>query len=230
MDFLVRLFHTLFPLTQEKMNDFIQYVGPGRFHVVVFLILFCETGLVVTPFLPGDSLLFTLGAIGVGEGAAFSLAGMGVLVVVAALLGDNTNYWLGRRLGPAVFRKEDSRLLNKKHLMKAQAFYEKYGAKTIILARFVPIVRTFAPFVAGVGRMSYPKFLMFSVVGALAWVGICLSAGAAFGQIPWVKQRFELVVVAIVLISVVPIGVEVLRARRSHGKAFAPIMGDDGRH
>lgn len=229
MDFFIRLFHTLFPLTQEKLNDFIQYVGPGKFHVVIFLILFCETGLVVTPFLPGDSLLFTLGAIGIHEQAAFNLVGMCFLVLAAALLGDNTNYWLGRRLGPAVFRKEDSRLLNKKHLMKAQAFYVKYGAKTIILARFVPIVRTFAPFVAGVGRMSYPKFLFFSVVGAIAWVGICVSAGAAFGQISWVKQRFELVIVAIVVISVLPIAVEVLRAR-SHAKRLQPMMSDDGRH
>lgn len=217
MDFFSRLFHTLFPLTQEKLNDFIQYVGPGKFHVVVFLILFCETGLVVTPFLPGDSLLFTLGAIGVHEQAAFSLVGMSLLILAAAFLGDNTNYWLGRRLGPAVFHKEDSRLLNKKHLNKAQAFYEKYGAKTIILARFVPIVRTFAPFVAGVGRMSYAKFLLYSVVGAVAWVGICISAGALFGQIPAIKKHFELVVVAIVVISVLPIGVELLRAR-AHAK------------
>jgi membrane-associated protein len=229
MDVLTRLFHTLFPLTQEKLNDFIQYVGPGKFYVVVFLILFCETGLVVTPFLPGDSLLFTLGAIGVHEQAAFNLVGMALLILFAAFLGDNTNYWLGRRLGPAVFRKEDSRLLNKKHLMKAQAFYEKYGAKTIILARFVPIVRTFAPFVAGVGRMSYAKFLLYSVVGAVAWVGICISAGALFGQIPFIKKHFELVVIAIVVISVLPIVVEVLRAR-SHAKGFEPIMSDDGRH
>src|SRR4051812_18141666 len=226
MDFLSRLFHTLFPLTQGKLNDFVQYVGPGKFHVVLFLIIFCETGLVVTPFLPGDSLLFTVGAIGAHPDAAFNVWTMGALLLLAALLGDNTNYWLGRRLGPAVFHRDDSRLLNKKHLVKAQSFYEKYGAKTIILARFVPIVRTFAPFVAGVGRMDYPKFLLFSVAGGVAWVSICVGAGIAFGGREFVQKHFELVVLAIIVISVIPMAVEVLRAR-SHRQGFEPKMESD---
>jgi membrane-associated protein len=136
------------------------------------------------------------------------------LIVLAALLGDNVNYWLGRRLGPAVFRRENSRLLNKKHLVRAQEFYEKYGSKTVILARFVPIVRTFAPFVAGIGRMNYLRFLAFSFVGAVAWVTICVSAGYYFGQFEFVKKRFEVVIVAIVVISVLPMAIEYLNARR----------------
>src|SRR4051812_35875870 len=214
MDFLSRLFHTLFPLTQGKLNDFVQYVGPGKFHVVLFLIIFCETGLVVTPFLPGDSLLFTVGAIGAHPDAAFNVWTMGALLLLAALLGDNTNYWLGRRLGPAVFRREDSRLLNKKHLLKAQSFYETYGRKTIILARFVPIVRTFAPFVAGIGRMNYGRFLLFSILGASFWVTVCITAGYKLAQVAFIRKRFEVVVLIIIAISVLPMVVEFLRARR----------------
>jgi membrane-associated protein len=135
-------------------------------------------------------------------------------LVCAALCGDNVNYWLGRRLGPAVFTREDSRLLNKKHLLHAQTFYEKYGSKTVILARFVPIVRTFAPFVAGIGRMNYARFLLFSLIGAVAWVSICLSGGYYLGSKPFFKKHFELVIVAIVLISILPIGIEFLNARR----------------
>ena len=218
MDLLTRLFHALFPLTQEKLNDFVNYAGSGKFHVIIFLIIFCETGLVVTPFLPGDSLLFTIGAIGAHPESAFHLPVMAVMLVVAALLGDNTNYWIGYRLGPKVFSREDSRLLNKKHLIRAQSFYEKYGAKTIILARFVPIIRTFAPFVAGVGKMNYLRFLFFSVLGAVAWVSVCLVAGYFFGQLDFVKKHFELVIVAIVVISVIPIAIEYLRARKEHGR------------
>lgn len=231
MDFLNRLFHTLFPLTQKGLNEFVAFVGPGTFYVTIFLIIFCETGLVVTPFLPGDSLLFALGAIGAAEDAAFSLPLMTLLAIVAAVLGDAANYWIGHRLGPAVFRREDSRLLNKKHLLRAQEFYEKYGAKTIILARFVPIVRTFAPFVAGVGRMSYPRFLFYNVIGGIAWVLICVSAGWLLGNVQFVQKRFEVVVIIIILISVLPMAWELWRARKkSRAEGFAPIMDDDGRH
>ena len=125
------------------------------------------------------------------------------------------NYWLGRRLGPAVFRREDSKLLNKKHLTKAQDFYAKYGSKTIILARFVPIIRTFAPFVAGIGRMNYARFLIFSVVGAVAWVSVCLIAGYKLGSLPFLKKHFELVILAIVFISLIPMIWELLRARQA---------------
>lgn len=238
MDLLSRLFHTLFPLTQDKLQVFVTDVGSTTFHVVLFAIIFCETGLVVTPFLPGDSLLFAVGAVGAHPESPYSVVGVGVLLVLAALLGDNVNYWLGRKLGPAVFSAEDdvliaspvdpaavryepvqpkrslkSRLLNKKHLKKTQSFYEKYGAKTVIMARFVPIVRTFAPFVAGVGQMNYFRFLAFSLVGAIAWVSICLAAGYSLGQVSFVKKHFEIVVLAIIVISVLPIAIEYLRHR-----------------
>jgi membrane-associated protein len=178
------------------------------FYSVVFAIVFAETGLVVTPFLPGDSLLFFLGAM-TGQGdSAISLPLLFVLLTVAAVVGDAVNYAIGYRLGPAVFRYERSWFFNKKHLLRAQAFYEKYGSKTIILARFVPIIRTFAPFVAGIGKMQYRRFAFYNVLGAVLWVGLCLSAGYFFGNIPWVKEHFELVIVAIVIISVMPMVIE----------------------
>lgn len=226
LDLLVRLFHTLFPLTQEKLNQFITFAGVGRFEVLLCLILFCETGLVVTPFLPGDSLLFAVGAIGAGREAVFDLPLVGLALFGAVLLGDNTNYWIGRKVGPAVFVGERSRFFNKKYLMRAHAFYETYGAKTIILARFVPIVRTFAPFVAGIGAMSYLRFLLFSMVGAAAWVSICIGAGALLGTIPFVKQHFEVIAIAIVVISVLPIGIEWLKHRNSVASATNQVEAD----
>src|SRR5206468_5683012 len=142
-------------------------------YVVLFAIVFCETGLVVTPFLPGDSLIFAIGAVA-ARNIGIDIAVVAPLLVLAALCGDNVNYWLGRRLGPAVFKRESSRLLNKKHLTQAHDFYEKHGSKTIILARFVPILRTFAPLVAGIGKMNYARLLLLSVVGAVMWVSVCL--------------------------------------------------------
>jgi membrane-associated protein len=211
MEFLFRLYDTLRHLSPVKLNEFFTYVGPGKLYVVIFAIIFCETGLVVLPFLPGDSLLFAIGAIGADANSPISLPIAAVVLVVAALTGDNTNYWIGHKLGPAVFNRESSRLLNKKHLVHAQQFYERYGSKTIILARFVPIVRTFAPFVAGIGRMNYARFLLFSILGAMLWVGVCMSAGYALGQVEFVQKRFEIVVLAIIVISVAPAVVEVMR-------------------
>lgn len=182
-------------------------------YVLMFAIVFCETGLVVLPFLPGDSLLFALGALGAIPGIALNLWLMAGLLILAAFLGDALNYAIGRRLGPAVFHREDSRWLNRKHLAAAHAFYEKYGGKTIILARFVPIVRTFAPFVAGIGQMHYPRFAAFNLVGAVLWVGSMMGAGRLFGGIPWVQRNFEAVIVAIIVISVLPAVVEFLRSR-----------------
>lgn len=191
------------------------------FYGLMFLVVFCETGLVVTPFLPGDSLLFAIGAVCSGSEGKLNFLGIFVVLLVAAILGDAVNYAIGKRLGPKVFASESSRLLNKAHLLKAQEFYEKYGGKAIVLARFVPIVRTFAPFVAGIGRMSYARFAFYNVTGALAWVLICMGAGYIFGQMPIVKKNFELVLVAIVAISVLPIVVEFLRARSAARKAGA---------
>ncbi len=190
-------------------------------YVILFAIIFAETGLVITPFLPGDSLLFAVGALAANPDSPINLPFTAVLLIVAAVLGDAVNYTIGYKLGEQVFLREDSRLLKKKHLLKAQDFYDKYGGKTIILARFVPIVRTFAPFVAGVARMNYARFAAFNVVGGTAWILIFLLAGRMFGQIEFVKKNFELVAVAIVLISILPIVVEVVIAWSHRRKAAA---------
>ena len=225
MEFLSKLYDLLRHLGEDaKWQAMVNYVGVHSLYVVLFAIIFCETGLVVFPFLPGDSLLFAIGAVA-GRDVGISLTVVGPLLVCAALLGDNVNYWLGRRLGPAVFKREDSKLLNKKHLLHAQTFYEKYGSKTVILARFVPIVRTFAPFVAGIGKMNYARFLLFSVIGAAAWVSICISAGYFLGSRPFFKQHFELVIVAIVLISVIPVIVELIKARAAGKRRHDPLVG-----
>jgi membrane-associated protein len=190
-------------------------------YVVLFLIIFCETGLVVTPFLPGDSLLFAIGALCASENAAMNIAVIMPLLIVAAVLGDATNYAIGRRIGPRVFSSETSRLLNKKHLLRTQAFYEKYGGKTIIIARFVPIVRTFAPFVAGVGEMRYSRFFNFNVVGAIAWVVLFIPAGYVFGNLEVVKQRFHIVIIAIIILSVMPAVYEFWKERRRNQTVIA---------
>ena len=190
---------------------------------VLFAVIFVETGLVVWPFLPGDSLLFFVGILIAKYGLSFP--GVLALLVAAALLGDNVNFCLGSWLGPRVFQYEKSWLFNKKHLLKAQAFYDKYGAKTIILARFVPIVRTFAPFVAGVGKMPYRKFLAYSVGGAVGWVTLCLTAGYFLGGVALVKNNFEIAMVAIVAVSLLPMAVEFVLAwrRKRAAKTAAPI-------
>jgi membrane-associated protein len=181
-------------------------------YALLFAIVFCETGLVVTPFLPGDSLLFVTGALAAAGGMDIVVV-MSVLVS-AALCGDNVNYWIGRWAGPRVFHYRESRWFNPKHLERAHAFYEKHGGKTIILARFVPIVRTYVPFVAGVGAMRYLRFLAFSLVGALAWVlSLCLG-GYFFGNLPVVKNNLTLVIIGIVLLSISPGIVAWLRHRR----------------
>jgi membrane-associated protein len=219
MEFFSKLFDLLRHLGEDdKWRAMVDFVGVHNLYFVLFAIVFCETGLVVMPFLPGDSLIFAIGAVA-GRQIGIELWIIGPLLVCAALTGDNVNYWLGRRLGPAVFKREDSWLLNKKHLTQAQEFYEKYGTKTVILARFVPIVRTFAPFVAGIGKMNYIRFLLFSVIGATAWVSVCLISGFYLGSRPFFKQHFELVIVAIVVISLIPILVEYLKARRAAARA-----------
>jgi membrane-associated protein len=180
-------------------------------YALLFLIVFLETGLVVTPFLPGDSLLFAAGSF-----AALGSLDPGLLYILlsfAAIAGDTVNYAIGHYLGPKVFHFPRSRFFNPEHLRRTHVFYEKYGGKTIIIARFVPIVRTFAPFVAGIGAMSYPRFLSYNVVGGLLWVAVCLFAGYFFGNLPFVRKNFSLVILAIILISVLPALVEYLRHR-----------------
>jgi len=181
-------------------------------YALLFAIVFCETGLVVTPFLPGDSMLFVVGALAAAGGMDIAL--VMALLVCAALCGDNVNYWIGRWAGPKVFRVEDSRWFNRKYLERTHAFYERHGGKAIIIARFVPIVRTYVPFVAGIGTMPYARFLAFSVAGALLWVVSLCLAGYWFGNIPLVKENLGAVILIILTVSVMPIAVEYLRARR----------------
>ena len=180
-------------------------------YLVLFVVIFCETGLVVTPFLPGDSLLFvagTLAAVG-----AMYVHGLFALLVLAAFGGDNTNYWIGRYVGPRVFRIERSRLFDPAHLERTHRFYERHGGKTVIVARFLPIFRTFAPFVAGIGRMTYPKFLFYSFSGSVLWIGFFVFGGYFFGNIPVVKQNLTLFVIGIVVLSVAPGAIEYVRRR-----------------
>jgi membrane-associated protein len=174
--------------------------------------VFCETGLVVTPFLPGDSLLFIGGAL--AAAGDMYVHGLFATLAAASFLGDNTNYWIGRYVGPRVFKRERSRFFNPAHLARTQRFYDKYGAKTIFLARFMPVVRTFAPFVAGIGRMRYATFLFYSFSGSIAWVGSITYAGYYFGNVPAVKNNLTLVIVGIVLLSISPAIVEYIRHRR----------------
>jgi membrane-associated protein len=180
-------------------------------YAILFVIVFCETGLVVTPFLPGDSLLFVAGALWAAAGMDARL--LGATLIAAALCGDNVNYWVGRYLGPKVFSWEDSRFFNRAALHKTHAYYERFGGRTIVIARFVPLVRTFAPFVAGVGTMSYPRFLAYSVGGALLWVTSLVTAGYFFGNVPVVRENLTIVILAIVALSVAPIAIELVRAR-----------------
>ena len=181
-------------------------------YVIVFLVVFCETGLVVTPTLPGDSLLFALGTF--AALGTLNIELLLILLCVAAIAGDTVNYTIGHFIGPKVFHFEDSRFFKKKYLQRAHEFYEKHGGKTIIIARFMPIIRTFAPFVAGIGAMSYPKFILYNIVGGVAWVCFCLLCGYFFGNIPTVKNNYTLVIIAIVIISVLPGFIEYWRQKR----------------
>ncbi len=210
MDF-VRSVMDLFLHLDQHLNRIVTDYGVWT-HLILFAIIVAETGLVVTPVLPGDSLLFAAGAL-----AALGSLDLWLLVVMligAAILGDTVNYWVGAWIGPRAF-SGNVKLLRKDYLDRTHAFYEKHGGKTIILARFVPIIRTFAPFVAGVGAMTYPKFITYNVVGAVLWVGIFVPLGYFFGNMPTVKENFSLVILAIIAISVMPIAVETIRARRS---------------
>jgi len=177
---------------------------------LLFLVIFCETGLVVTPFLPGDSLIFAAGAL--SAGGALSVAWLFVLLVTAAFVGDTVNYWIGHFVGPAAFEGQH-RFLKKAYLLKAQAFYDKHGGAAIVLARFVPIVRTFAPFVAGILKMNYRHFIFFNFMGGALWVSLFLFTGFFFGNLPFFKTNFEYLIIAIILISIVPMVVEVYKAK-----------------
>ena len=172
-------------------------------YVLLFLIIFFETGIVVTPFLPGDSLLFAAGAL--AATGSFNIEILFIIILTAAVLGDALNYQIGKYIGPKIFKKQSSLLFHKEHLVRAQAFYEKHGKKTIILARFIPIIRTFAPFVAGIGTMSYRVFLAYNFIGAVLWCSLFIFGGFLFGNIPWVKEHFGLLIITIIFISLLPL-------------------------
>ena len=216
-------FIDLFLHLDRHLAEFVHQYGEWVYGLL-FTIVFCETGLVVTPFLPGDSLLFAAGALAGAE----ILHGWLVALVLAtaAILGDQTNYFVGRFAGPRVFRAEDTggfwhKVLNRQHLDRAHAFFEKYGGRAIFLGHFVPIVRTFVPFVAGAGYMHYPRFAFFNITGVLAWVGICVGTGYLFGNVSVVKNNFSVAVLGIVAVSLLPILIEYVRGRRTRG-ALAP--------
>lgn len=215
MEFLKTLIDFFLHLDQH-LGELIRNYGLWTY-LILFLIIFCETGLVITPFLPGDSLLFAAGTF--AARGDLSVWWLFIILTVAAIIGDTVNYWIGHYVGPKVFYKENVRFLNKKHLERTHEFYEKYGGKTIIIARFIPIIRTFAPFVAGVGSMTYWRFITYNVVGGILWVGICVFAGYFFGNIEFVQRNFFLVVLAIIFISILPVIIEFIRHRRSRNKA-----------
>lgn len=207
-------FIDIFLHLDRHLNQWAGQLG-GWLYALLFAIVFAETGLVVTPFLPGDSLLFAVGALSASDGSPIDVWLVGLLLTIAAIVGDAVNYSIGRRLGPKVFASESSRLLNKQHLMRAHAFYEKHGGKTIIIARFIPIVRTFAPFVAGIGEMGYARFATYNVAGAVAWVWSFLMLGFWFGNREIVRKNFTMVILAIVVISILPAVIEFVRSRRA---------------
>jgi len=209
MEFLELLLHL-----DEHLANLINQLGPLTY-IVLFLIIFAETGLVVTPFLPGDSLLFVIGTL---SGSGFLNIWISYFTLLAAaIVGDTVNYWVGHHIGPKVFSKQNSKLFNKAYLEKTHKFYEKYGAKTIILARFLPILRTFAPFVAGVGRMDYSTFLSFNIIGALIWVSSLTFLGYFFGGLSFIKDNFEYAVIGIIIISLLPMVIEYIKYKRGKG-------------
>lgn len=181
-------------------------------YVLLALVVFCETGLVVTPFLPGDSLLFAAGALSAGGALNVNFLALGLFI--AAVIGDALNYHIGKFIGPKVFEKKNSRIFKKEYLDRTQAFYERYGAKTIIIARFVPIVRTFAPFLAGVGKMNPITFLTYNIVGGMLWVVLLVYAGYFFGELPFVKKNFSMVVLGIIFVSILPAVIELIRMKK----------------
>lgn len=221
MEFLQQAFD-YFRHLDVHLADMLRQYGAWTY-AILFLIIFCETGLVVTPFLPGDSLLFAAGAITAaannqpGE-QALSIIILWLVLMVAAVLGDTVNYHIGKAVGLRVF-KEDARVMKLEYLRRTEKFYAKYGGKTIILARFIPIVRTYAPFVAGASRMDYPRFLSFNIIGGVIWITLFLFAGYFFGNIPTIKHNFEYVVIGIIFVSIIPPILEWLKHRREQRAA-----------
>lgn len=206
----------------EHLAELVHQTG-SLSYVIVFLIIFMETGFVITPFLPGDSLLFGVGAL--AATGSFNIWLLYPLLLIAAIIGDSVNYWIGHKTGPRAY-KLNSRFLNKKHLDKAHAFYEKHGGKAIIISRFVPVVRTFAPFVAGIANMDYKQFLTFNITGGVIWISLFLWTGYFFGNIHFIQENFHWVIIAILLISVVPIAIEYFKEKRQSRKEKESAITD----
>ena len=211
---LIKKLIDLFLHLDKHLNLVIQDYGVWTY-LILFLVIFCETGLVVTPFLPGDSLLFAAGALSATPGSTLDVRLIFLLLTIAAIVRRLDELLDRQSRRPKVFQKEDVRFLNRKHLDRTHKFYEKYGRKTIIIARFIPIVRTFAPFVAGIGQMSYPRFITYSIVGSIAWMAIFIFGGYFFGNITVVKNNFSLVIIAIIFISILPAIIGYLKERRA---------------
>jgi membrane-associated protein len=209
MDLIYQLFEMFLHLDQHLNTFFLQH--GNLTYVIIFLIIFCETGLVVTPFLPGDSLIFAIGTL-----CAVSSLNIWVVLIIlpiAAIAGDNVNYWIGNKFGAKLFQKENSRFFNKQNLDKAHSFYEKYGGIAITICRFAPILRTFVPFVSGMVKMSFAKFTFYNIIGGIAWTTIFSLLGYFFGNIPFVKEHFEFVIIGIIFVSIIPVIVEFMKAK-----------------
>jgi membrane-associated protein len=215
MDWIAKLLNVILHLNLY-LRDVAGAYG-SWIYAVLFLIIFAETGLVVTPFLPGDALLFTIGTL-TAENGPLNLPIILVLLTAAGILGHTTNYWIGNKVGEKLFSNPQSRIFNRKHLEQTHAFYERHGAKTIMLSRFIPLIRTFAPFVAGMGSMSYRKFFAYNVIGAFVWVFGVVLLGHFFGNIPYVQKNFSLVILAIVIVSMIPPALEITRGVLGHSK------------
>ncbi|MDA8404317.1 MAG: DedA family protein [Desulfobacteraceae bacterium] len=205
---LIKTFIDIFMHLDKHLGLVIQSYGLWTY-LILFLIVFCETGLVVTPILPGDSLLFAAGAF--AAAGSFHVTWLFILLSIAAILGDTLNYWIGAYFGAEVFKKEKLRFLNREYLDRTHQFYEKHGGKTIIIARFMPIIRTFAPFVAGIGDMTYARFIAYNIVGGISWIAVFVLGGYFFGNIPMVKRNFTLVIFAIIFVSILPGIIEFIR-------------------
>jgi membrane-associated protein len=216
MDWLKNFFNFILHLN-VSLRDVADSYGIW-IYALLFLIIFAETGLVVTPFLPGDALLFTIGAL-TAQNGPLNLPAILFLLTVASILGHTVNYWIGNKIGQRLFSNPQSRVFNRKHLEQTHAFFERHGAKTIMLSRFVPLIRTFAPFVAGMGSMSYRKFFAYNVIGAFVWVFGVVLLGHFFGNIPFVQKNFSVVILAIVVVSMIPAGLEIFRSWRASSKA-----------
>lgn len=214
MDFIVHFIDFILHI-DIYLADIVQQYGILAY-VLLFLIIFCETGLVVTPFLPGDSVLFAAGALAVI--GSMNLLSLLLVIYIAAVLGDTVNYHIGKKIGSSILKREKVRFINKEYLISAQEFYDKHGSMTIVVARFIPIIRTFAPFVAGIGKMNYSKFIPYNLIGGALWVSIFLCGGYLFGNLPFIKDNFSLVLIAIIVISLIPGVVVFINEKRKSKK------------